>query len=112
MDSEDQQHLKFWDRIEFRAMLDTWKLFYKDRKMNIQRRLYADDCVNVQRFIHKHDIEPLFKNAGLRLLKEPEKFYYPWDLTREFGYGYFPREEEIWDWFVVAEKISEKELQQ
>lgn len=44
------------------------------------------------------------QNADLRLTCEPEKVYYPWELTRRFDYGYFPlAKEEIWDWFIVAE---------
>jgi hypothetical protein len=75
--------------------------------MNVKKRFYADDGAIIQGFTHKDDIVPLFKKAGLRLLIEPKKLYYPWDLTKKFNYGYFPGNEEIWDWFVVTEKMPE-----
>ena len=92
------------DRNKFKAMSDTWKLFYKDRFMNDKKKLYADDGVNIQRFFQKNDIKPLFEKFGLNLIESPEKLYYPWDLAEKFGYGYFPQKERIWDWFVVGEK--------
>jgi len=92
------------DRKEFGALLDTWKLFYQDRKMNDNKKLYADDGVNIQRFIHNDEIDHMFKKVGLKINKK-EKLKYPWNLTKKFDYGYFPNEDEIWDWFVVAEKI-------
>lgn len=77
MNSEDRKSmLKFWDRIESGARLDTWKLFYQDKKMNVRDKLYADDGVNIQRFIHKNEIEPLFKRVGLRLI---EKHLFSWN---------------------------------
>lgn len=91
------------DRKRFGALLDTWKLFYQDRKMNDKQKCYADDGVNIQRFFHDNDIKPLFEKFGLNII-EYKKLYYPWDLAEKFGYGYFPGEEEIWDWFIVAEK--------
>lgn len=91
------------DRKRFGALLDTWKLFYQDRKMDDKQKCYADDGVNIQRFFNDNDIKPLFEKFGLNII-EYEKLYYPWDLAEKFGYGYFPGEEEIWDWFIVAEK--------
>lgn len=90
------------------AKYDTWKLFSLERKMVTKKRLYADDKINVQRFIHEDDIKSFFDKAGLRLLRK-EKLYYPWDIAKKFNYGYHPGKEEIWDWFVVAEKIPEGE---
>jgi len=91
------------DRKRFGALLDTWKLFYKDRKMNDKQKCYADNGVDIQRFFRENDIKSLFAKFGLNII-EYKKLYYPWDLAEKFGYGYFPREENIWDWFVVAEK--------
>jgi len=43
-----------------------------------------------------------FSAAGLTI-SHMSKVYYPWDLSNQYEYGYFPGKEEIWDWFVVAE---------
>ena len=97
--------MMYKNRKEYRAVLDTWKLFYHDRMMNDNKKLYADDGVNVQRFTDENEIKQQFKKVGLNLDEDyPKKLYYPWDMSKEFGYGFFPNEEEIWDWFVVAEK--------
>lgn len=92
----------------FWAWFDTRNLFLRERKMNKRKRLYADDGVNIQRFIHKRDIRPLLAKIGLTLQREPEKLHYPWELAKKFDYGDFPGEEEIWDWFIVAWKGSEE----
>ena len=96
--------IRSMDRKEFGALLDTWKFFYQDRKMNDNKKLYADDGVNIQRFIHEDEIDHMFKKVGLKIDKK-KKLNYPWNLTKKKNYGYFPGEDEIWDWFVVAKKI-------
>lgn len=86
------------------ACLDTWKLFHRERRMNRRKKLYADDNVNIQRFIQGREIKSLLAKAGLTLRQSPEKLHYSWDLAKRFNYGYFLEEEEIWDWFIVAWK--------
>ena len=90
------------------ACLDTSKLFHLERKMRCWRKLYADDGVNIQRFIDEREIRPLLRKAGLTLQQPEQKLSYPWSLTKKFDYGYFPREEKIWDWFIVAWKSNEE----
>ena len=86
------------------AFMDTRREFYKCRKLNKRKHLYADDGSNVQRFIHEKEIKPLLKKAGFEILKK-EEVTYPWGLCNEYNYGNFHEEEkEIWDWFVVAKK--------
>ncbi len=76
------------------------------KKADDDNQMYADDGNNVQCYHTEDTIRAEFGSAGLRITEALEKVYYPWDLTREFDYGYFPdADEEIWDWFVVAEKV-------
>lgn len=94
------------NKEDYRAVLDTWKLFYRDRMMDDNKKLYADDGVNVQRFTDKNEIEQQLKKVGLKPYKGyPKKLCYPWEISKEFGYGFHPEEDMIWDWFVVAEKL-------
>jgi SAM-dependent methyltransferase len=66
---------------------------------------YADDGYHLQCYHTPQSILEETALAGLKLKTAPQKVYYPWELCRKFGYGFFPRsQEEIWDWFVVAEK--------
>ena len=89
------------------AIMDTRREFYKCRKLNKRKQLYADDFSNVQRFIHDNKIQDLLKDAGFELLQK-EKVTYPWELCKKYNYDYFPGKEEIWDWFVVAEKLKKE----
>jgi SAM-dependent methyltransferase len=78
--------------------------FKQAKKMSIVEKSYADDGVHVQCYHTPETIALEFPMAGLRLRHPPEKLYYPWELTKRFDYGFFPQaDEEIWDWFVVAE---------
>lgn len=77
--------------------------FEQSRQMDPDNLAYADDGRNAQCYHTPASIKAEFAAAGLAPLHPPEKVYYPWELTRRFGYGYFPDAgEEIWDWFVVA----------
>jgi 2-polyprenyl-3-methyl-5-hydroxy-6-metoxy-1,4-benzoquinol methylase len=68
---------------------------------------YADDGHNKQCFHTKESIIEETTDSGLRLVTEPVKLHYPWDLTRRFDYGNFPSaKEEIWDWFIVASRAE------
>ncbi len=88
-------------RAHIKRILDA---FAQTKKLDRQQLSYADDGHNVQCYHTLETIKLDFKSAGLCLVKDPEKIYYPWNLTRRFDYGYFPdAREEIWDWFVIAE---------
>tara|TARA_R110000782_G_scaffold198872_1_gene287881 strand:- start:175 stop:1560 length:1386 start_codon:yes stop_codon:yes gene_type:complete len=77
-----------------------------DKKFDTENQLYADDGMNIQCYHTKESIVRDFKDAKLKI-QSIEKIYYPWDLTRRFDYGFFPNAaEEIWDWFVIAEKAQ------
>ena len=76
--------------------------FVGRNKLNEELKTYADDGTHIQRFFDPKDIDSfLEKKAGFSIL-EYQKVIYPWELCREYGYGYFPGEPQIWDWFVVA----------
>jgi|GEM_PF-3760414 len=68
---------------------------------------YADDGHHLQCYHTPQSIRNETSLSGLKLIADLRKVYYPWELCRQFGYGYFPQsEEEIWDWFMVAEKAT------
>jgi 2-polyprenyl-3-methyl-5-hydroxy-6-metoxy-1,4-benzoquinol methylase len=67
---------------------------------------YADDGRHVQCFHTPETIQREFGQAGLRIIRGPEKVLYPWELCKRFDYGYFPEKDEIWDWYVIAERSS------
>lgn len=77
--------------------------FFIKNKLNERDALYADDGINAQKVFYKDEIIDLIKKAGFRILRV-EKVLYSWELCNKFGYGYFPDEDNIWDWFIVAEK--------
>lgn len=67
--------------------------------------LYADDEKNIQCYHTPDSICNEIAQAGLHLVKPPRKIYYPWPLTKQFGYGDFPEaKEEIWDWYIEVRK--------
>ena len=66
---------------------------------------YADDGRIVQCYHTPESIEREFKAAGLKVVHQ-EEVEYPWSLTKKFDYGDFEGEKEIWDWFIVAERID------
>jgi SAM-dependent methyltransferase len=74
------------------------------KKMDSHDSSFADDGVHRQCFHTLKTIETEFKEAGLQLVRSPEKIHYPWEMAQRFDYGFFPGKEEIWDWFVVAKK--------
>ncbi|MCH9052947.1 MAG: class I SAM-dependent methyltransferase [Proteobacteria bacterium] len=73
-----------------------------------EKLYYADDGRIVQCYHTPESIKSEFTTAGLKVTYQ-EKVFYPWLLTKKFDYGYFPKEEEIWDWFLVAERSDTKE---
>jgi SAM-dependent methyltransferase len=75
------------------------------KRMNRTDYSYADDGHSIQCYHTPDTIQIELKKSGLRLLTSAKKIYYPWDLARRFDYGYFEdAKEEIWDWFIVAER--------
>ena len=90
-------------KTKFETMLE----FDKLRKLNVPKRLDADDFLNVHRFIYDKDTQPLLRKAGFILTHMEKVTYHPYELCKEYDYDYFP-EEEIWDWFVVAEKLKKE----
>ncbi len=81
--------------------------FKETKRMDENEMAYADDGHNIQSYHTKESIIKESQIGGFRLAREPEKVYYPWELTRRFDYGYFPSaEEEIWDWFIIAERCE------
>ncbi|MCQ4574765.1 MAG: methyltransferase domain-containing protein, partial [Candidatus Brocadiales bacterium] len=86
---------------------ETLRTFAKMKKVDDTKCAYADDGKIQQCYHTPKTIKHEFKKAGLKIIGEPKKVYYPWDLTRKFDYGYFPEaKEEIWDWFVVAKRAE------
>jgi SAM-dependent methyltransferase len=80
--------------------------FDETKKLNRDTLSYADDGRTAQCYHTPESIESDFKACGLKIMSPLKKVYYPWTLTKRFDYGYFPAaKEEIWDWFVVAERI-------
>lgn len=76
------------------------------KKVDDVNCLYADDGRTQQAYHTPETIARELTEAGLELVRDPEKVYYPWNLTRRFDYGYFPdAPEEIWDWFIIARRV-------
>ncbi len=85
------------------ALQKTDEQFVKRNKMNFTKGTYADDGIHEQKFFTENEIHSLLQNSGFRSIIT-EKVLYPWLLSKKHGYGYFPGEPEIWDWFCVARK--------
>jgi 2-polyprenyl-3-methyl-5-hydroxy-6-metoxy-1,4-benzoquinol methylase len=78
------------------------------KRMNRTYYSYADDGHSIQCYHTPDTIQNELNKSGLRLLIPLDKVYYPWGLARRFDYGYFPgAREEIWDWFIVAERADD-----
>jgi SAM-dependent methyltransferase len=79
--------------------------YFVDRnKLDKNRQLYADNGVHLQRFFDLNEIKFFIQHKANLSLVQAQKVFYPWEIAKQYGYGYFPGEEEIWDWFVVARK--------
>lgn len=68
---------------------------------------YADDGVTRQYFHSRETIRRELASVDLDLIDGPTEFYYPWEVTRSFNYGFYPGEKEAWDWITVARKPRE-----
>ena len=102
--------LEHYSSVESNIRIDSVeRAFNMAKRVNHNTLSYADDGNNNQCYHTPDSINEEFSKAGLKIIGTPQKVYYPWILTRRFGYGYFPEaKEEIWDWFVVAERSSIK----
>lgn len=78
--------------------------FDRGKYMDVERGLYADDGKHIQKFFFEHEVNDFLGSAGFSITRM-EKVRYPWEISQRYGYGYYPNEAEIYDWFVVAEKI-------
>lgn len=58
----------------------------------------------MQKYFYPFEIPIRLRDAGFGKILRLEKVLYSWEHCRKYGYGYFPEEERIWDWFVVAKK--------
>lgn len=77
---------------------------YKSRYLDIKKGVYADDGANPQRFFKEAEINSLFSEVSLST-KKLEKFYYPWEICKAYGWGYHPdKNETVYDWLFVAQK--------
>ncbi len=77
---------------------------YRKRMLDVSKGIYADDGVNPQKFFKESEISMLFGKVGL-VTRTLDKFYYPWEMCKQYNWGYHPlNEEAIYDWFFVAHK--------
>jgi len=76
----------------------------ESKKADDRELLFADDGGTAQAYHSPASMARELPKAGLRIVGEPVKVHYPWELAQRFGYGYFPDgREEIWDWYVEAQ---------
>jgi hypothetical protein len=121
-----------WLVSEIYGRVDRWRVFHRERRMSgwldntlgrsslfrvfaqtigvtLGPGIYADDGVNIQRFIRGREIDALLRRAGLRVERNVN-FYYSWELAARYGYADFSPEKYdqnkpiIYDYFVVARK--------
>ena len=88
-------------REEAREKTDVF--FVRGKKMNLKKGTYAADGIHDQKFFTEDEIHALLQVTGFKDIVT-EKVLYPWDLSKKYGYGYFPGKPEIWDWFCHARK--------
>lgn len=98
------QHYKSqqFDELQIRQLLDK---FNTTKRVDEQNCAYADDGLNSQCYHTPATITSETLQSGLKLIQQPTKVYYPWELAKRFDYGNFPdASEEIWDWFIIAKR--------
>lgn len=83
--------------VRAQAAYDRWK------RPNASHASYSDDGWTTQYFHSEATMCEELIAANLTLVNGPSKLYYPWDLARRFDYGYFPGNEEIWDWVAICQ---------
>lgn len=71
--------------------------------------LYADDPhgAHRQKVYWPAEIRALLHENALTLARL-EKVYYAWEACRQFGWGYFPTAERVWDWAFLARRDDPK----
>ena len=57
----------------------------------------------LQWFLSEEEIRRYCDEAEL-IPERLEKIEYPWRMLRESGWGYFPGQPEVWDWYLVARR--------
>lgn len=67
---------------------------------------YADDGVTRQYFHSRDTIQNELGAAGIDVIDGPTEFYYPWEVTRSYNYGFYPGQKETWDWIVIGRKTA------
>jgi len=87
--------VKAWEKTD--------EYFIKRNKMDISKGTYAEDGIHTQKFYSESELRFLLQDAGFRDIAT-QKVLYPWELSRKYGYGYFPNQPEIWDWFCSSHK--------
>lgn len=79
------------------------KVFGTDRQFNAIG--FQRDRVKLprQKYFFSFEIEWRLKRAGFKAV-DVGKVHYSWAFCKKYNFGYFPKYERIWDWFVVARK--------
>lgn len=85
------------------AMKQIEKIFEGDRQFNILGLQRDNETVPRQKYCFGFEIPWRLERAGFKSFKI-KKIRYSWEYAKHHDYGYFPRHERIWDWFVVAKK--------
>lgn len=57
----------------------------------------------VQKYFYQDELRYIFKKSGFEILSL-EKLCYSWEHCRKYDFGYFPEEENIYDWLIIARK--------
>ncbi len=78
--------------------------FKRHRKIDFEKLMYADDLMHQQRFHTRQSMEDNLNAAGLVTIGNWNKIYYPWPLARAHNYGFFPHQEELFDWYFIARR--------
>lgn len=76
------------------------------RSPNEANASYADDGVTRQYFHSRDTIQNELGAAGIDVIDGPTEFYYPWEVTRSYNYGFYPGQKETWDWIVIGRKTA------
>ncbi len=103
-----QRELTYTDYIEQGfdcrdAWAKTDDYFVRQNKLDLEKGTYADDGTHIQKFFTENEIYSLLRGTSFKDVVT-DKVLYPWELSKKYGYGYFPSNPEIWDWFFVAYK--------
>jgi hypothetical protein len=67
----------------------------------VEDGIYIEPEGDRQKYFEPDEIRALFDYEGW-IIDEMEKVFYPWDLIQRIGWGHFPKEDPLWDWYVIA----------